>query len=73
MRRIAERATKPTTMTNAVPDGRHVEPDTPEIVFAIDETADERCPNRAIIADITRDDAWVAVDEMDTMPLDEWR
>ncbi len=47
--------------------------DTPEICFAIDTTPDERCPDRAIIADITRDDAWVAVDETDTMVLDAWR
>ncbi len=60
-------------MTNAVPDGRHVEPDAPKIVFAIDETSDERCANRAIIADITRDDAWVAGDESKAILLAEWR
>ncbi|WP_266075647.1 DUF7556 family protein [Haladaptatus caseinilyticus] len=58
-------------MTNSALDGRNEE--APEIVFAIDETADDRCPDRAIIADIVRDDAWVAVDLPDALVLEEWR
>ncbi len=58
-------------MTDSVFDQRN-ESD-PEIWFAIDETPDERCPNRAIIADITRDDAWLAADLPDALSIEEWR
>ncbi|WP_458210198.1 DUF7556 family protein [Haladaptatus sp. NG-SE-30] len=47
--------------------------DSPEIIFPIDETPDENCPDKAIIADIARDDAWVAVDLPDARPLEAWR
>lgn len=60
-------------MTYPTLDGRHDETTGPETVFAIDETPDERCPDRAIIADITQDDAWVAVDSTDTLSLTEWQ
>ncbi|WP_435152324.1 DUF7556 family protein [Haladaptatus sp. DFWS20] len=58
-------------MTNSALDERNDE--TPEIVFAIDETPDERCPNRAVIADITRDNAWLAADLPDALVLEDWR
>ena len=60
-------------MTHKTLGGQGEETDAPTIVFAIDETPDERCPNRAIIADITRDDAWIATDSTDTAVLTEWR
>ncbi|WP_423745735.1 hypothetical protein V5735_07205 (plasmid) [Haladaptatus sp. SPP-AMP-3] len=60
-------------MTHSALGRRRDGTDAPEIVFAIDETPDERCPNRAIIADITRDDAWIATDSTDTVVLTEWR
>ncbi|WP_231184226.1 hypothetical protein [Haladaptatus sp. DYF46] len=60
-------------MTHKTLGGRREETDAPTIVFAVDETPDERCPNRAIIADITRDDAWIAADSGETTVLVEWR
>ncbi|SIQ84410.1 hypothetical protein SAMN05421858_0581 [Haladaptatus litoreus] len=58
-------------MTNSALDERTGD-DEPEIVFAIDETPDERCPDRAIIADITRDDVWLAVDLPNALTLADW-
>lgn len=58
-------------MTNSALDERNDEK--PEIVFAIDETPDERCPNRAVIADITRDNAWLAADLPDALMLEDWQ
>jgi hypothetical protein len=60
-------------MTHTTLGGRSAGTDASTIVFAIDETPGERCPNRAIIADITRDDAWVAADSGETAVLAEWR
>jgi hypothetical protein len=60
-------------MTDITLGGRSDETDAPTIAFAIDETPYERCPNRAIIADITRDDAWIAADSEETAVLAEWR
>lgn len=60
-------------MTHTTLGGRSEETDAPTIVFAIDETPDERCPNRAIIADITQDDAWIAADSREAAVLAEWR
>ncbi|GAA0245553.1 hypothetical protein ACFFQF_04785 [Haladaptatus pallidirubidus] len=59
-------------MTNSALDERTGD-DKREVVFAIDETPDERCPDRAIIADITQDDVWLAVDLPDALMLEEWR
>lgn len=47
--------------------------DDAEIVFAVDESDDERHPDRAIIADIARDGAWISTPAADAPRLSEWR
>ncbi|WP_129113249.1 DUF7556 family protein [Halegenticoccus tardaugens] len=54
----------------AAKDGTSAE--TTEIVFAIDEGGEETEP-RAIIADLTRDDAWIAVGANEAPELSAWR
>ena len=41
-----------------------------EVIFTYDEDGTE---TRAIIADVTCDDAWIAVPESDALCLDVWR
>lgn len=49
---------------------RDPEPTEAAVMAAVDGTgADERL----VIADTTRDDAWVAVDAADGLKLDDWR
>lgn len=52
---------------------RRNDSDAAEIVFSIDEDGDESGAERAIIADITRDDAWIAAPAADAPRLSEWR
>ncbi|WP_101295573.1 DUF7556 family protein [Halegenticoccus soli] len=61
-------------MSKSKPDtGCRNDGDAAEIVFTVDGGDDESAPERAIIADITRDDAWVMVAEADALELSEWR
>lgn len=46
---------------------------TSNIVFAIDAVHDRNCSAIAIIADITKDDAWITADVSDIAQLDAWR
>ncbi|WP_129115410.1 DUF7556 family protein [Halegenticoccus tardaugens] len=43
-----------------------------EIVFAVDE-GDETASAKAIIADVARDDAWIAVPKGEAADLSRWR
>lgn len=42
-----------------------------DVIFAVD--ADDDGPRRAIIADVTTDDAWIAADVQDARTLTQWR
>lgn len=44
-----------------------------EIVFAVDTTLSGKSSETAIIADITKDDAWIAIDRAAAAELDAWR
>ncbi|WP_101294725.1 DUF7556 family protein [Halegenticoccus soli] len=46
--------------------------DDTEVVFAIDE-GDGETESQAIIADLTRDDAWIAVAANEAPDLSAWR
>ena len=58
--------------SNSKPDCRNGN-DVAEIVFSVDGGGDENDPERAIIADITRDDAWIAIRTPAALRLSEWR
>ncbi|GAA0239013.1 hypothetical protein ACFFQF_28855 [Haladaptatus pallidirubidus] len=47
--------------------------DTSNIVFVIDADHDKKRTDIAIIADITKDDAWIIADAGDAFQLDIWR